>query len=182
MKRSGSPNLVDNPFVKAKNRDWELTAPSSLSSRVSPPPTPKRKRSEAPQANHGAPSTAAVEAGNVEIEDHVAYFSDKLSRAARPLLLGFPRLSIEDWVDLYQRNQRPHGHHFVIHQHDHPVAGTHYDLRLQCNATSSISFSLPYGLPGDPNSRRLNRNAIETRVHNLWVSVYLFDTYIYRLT
>jgi tRNA G46 methylase TrmB len=26
-----------------------------------------------------------------------------------------------------------------------------------------------YGLPGDPNSRRLNRNATETRVHNLWV-------------
>lgn len=25
-----------------------------------------------------------------------------------------------------------------------------------------------YGLPGDPNSRRLNRNATETRVHNLW--------------
>ncbi|KAK7885711.1 hypothetical protein LTR67_010063 [Exophiala xenobiotica] len=25
-----------------------------------------------------------------------------------------------------------------------------------------------YGLPGDPNSRKLNRNATETRVHNLW--------------
>ena len=25
-----------------------------------------------------------------------------------------------------------------------------------------------YGLPGDPNSRRLNRNATETRVHNVW--------------
>ncbi|OAG42645.1 hypothetical protein AYO21_03230 [Fonsecaea monophora] len=25
-----------------------------------------------------------------------------------------------------------------------------------------------YGLPGDPNSTRLNRNATETRVHNLW--------------
>ena len=30
-----------------------------------------------------------------------------------------------------------------------------------------------YGLPGDPNSRRLNRNATETRVHNLWVGQIL---------
>jgi hypothetical protein len=27
-----------------------------------------------------------------------------------------------------------------------------------------------YGLPGDPNSQRLNRNATETRIHCLWVS------------
>jgi hypothetical protein len=30
-----------------------------------------------------------------------------------------------------------------------------------------------YGLPGDPKSRRLNRNATETRVHTLWVGTEL---------
>lgn len=44
----------------------------------------------------------------------------------------------------------------------------HYDLRLQFSQTSTISFAIPYGLPGNPNSVRLNRMAIETRVHNLW--------------
>lgn len=44
----------------------------------------------------------------------------------------------------------------------------HYDLRLQFSQTSTISFAVPYGLPGNPNSVRPNRMAIETRVHNLW--------------
>lgn len=44
----------------------------------------------------------------------------------------------------------------------------HYDLRLQFSETSTISFAIPYGLPGNPNSHRPNRMAIETRVHNLW--------------
>ena len=47
--------------------------------------------------------------------------------------------------------------------------GVHYDLRLQFSESSSISFAIPYGLPGNPNSLRPNRMAIETRVHNLWV-------------
>lgn len=45
----------------------------------------------------------------------------------------------------------------------------HYDLRLQFSETSTVSFAVPYGLPGNPNSIRPNRMAIETRVHNLWV-------------
>lgn len=44
----------------------------------------------------------------------------------------------------------------------------HYDLRLQFSQTSTVSFAIPYGLPGNPNSVRPNRMAIETRVHNLW--------------
>jgi hypothetical protein len=31
-----------------------------------------------------------------------------------------------------------------------------------------MSFALPKGLPGDPNSRSIGRMAIETRVHNYW--------------
>jgi hypothetical protein len=89
----------------------------------------------------------------------------------RPLsdLPATPRLPIDKWIDLYRHNEDAQGHHFVIHQHDHPVAGTHYDLRLQFSETSSVSWSIMYGLPGDPNSQRLNRNATETRVHCLWV-------------
>jgi hypothetical protein len=113
------------------------------------------------------PSTAQVEAGIEEVVDHVAFFSEKLSAFTLPPS-SLPRLSHVDWLELYDRNQSSSGHHFVIHQHDHPVAGTHYDLRLQINATSSISFAIMYGLPGDPNSKRLNRNATETRVHCLW--------------
>jgi DNA polymerase Ligase (LigD) len=116
-----------------------------------------------------SPTTAAVESGEVGIQDPVSSFSAKLLQAARPEIAGVPRLSHGDWLEIYNRNQNPRGRHFVIHQHDHPVAGTHYDLRLQCNASSSISWACMYGLPGDPNSRRLNRNATETRVHNLWV-------------
>lgn len=44
----------------------------------------------------------------------------------------------------------------------------HYDLRLQFSQSSTISFAVPFGLPGNPNSVRPNRMAIETRVHNLW--------------
>ena len=81
----------------------------------------------------------------------------------------FAPLSVGAFENLYERNQHVHGRHFVIHQHDHPVAGVHYDLRLQINETSSISWAIMYGLPGNCNSRRLNRNATETRVHNIWV-------------
>jgi hypothetical protein len=194
MKRTNTPDVVENPFIKRQNRSWAVGSPASLTTRVSPPRSRRSTKIAAdgasPEATlieeaasesdpkarataeiaHGAsPTTAAVESGDVNLEDPVSFFSAKLLEAARPQLPGVPRLSHERWLDIYHRNQRPHGRHFVIHQHDHPVAGTHYDLRLQCNATSSISWACMYGLPGDPNSRRLNRNATETRVHNLWV-------------
>jgi len=47
----------------------------------------------------------------------------------------------------------------------------HYDLRLQFSETSTVSWAIPYGLPGNPNTLRPNRMAIETRVHNLWNSL-----------
>ncbi|KAH1598113.1 hypothetical protein KXX34_008487 [Aspergillus fumigatus] len=114
------------------------------------------------------PSLAAIEAGLVEVTDHLKIFSSRLARCARPVSPQVPRLPIRDWVELYERNLHPNGRHFVIHQHDHPIAGPHYDLRLQFSETSSVSWSIMYGLPGDPNSRRLNRNATETRVHCFW--------------
>lgn len=114
----------------------------------------------------GKSDLAAIEAGEIEIRDHLEYFFQHLFKASRPAV--GPRVTFNAWKELYQRSQHPHGRHFVVHQHDHPVSGVHYDLRLQISATSSISFAVPYGLPGNPNSHRPNRMAIETRVHNLW--------------
>ena len=164
---------IEKSQAKSKRKSGEagLPSPASLKRNVSPPPfNPGRCLSQKTSSDSvpAKSDSARVEAGEVEINDHVTFFSTKLHAAAQPRVEGQPRLSHSDWLALYHRNLNDRGRHFVVHQHDHPVAGTHYDLRLQCNATSSISFALPYGLPGDPNSRRLNRFAIETRVHNLW--------------
>jgi hypothetical protein len=71
------------------------------------------------------PSLAAIEAGRSKIEDHLQYFSSYFAKVCKPLEPVQPRLSISDFVSLYQRNQHPKGKHFVIHQHNHPVAGVH---------------------------------------------------------
>lgn len=139
----------------------------SLARTVSPPPAIKKRKAEANEVQKSA--TAAVEAGEKNVEDHLTFYSAHLLAALRPQIPGVPRLDHQEWVEMYRRNAGSgKGCHYVIHQHDHPIAGTHYDLRLQCNPTSSISFAIMYGLPGDPNSRRVNRNATETRVHCLW--------------
>ena len=124
-------------------------------------------QSEPEEASHetSLSNVAAIESGEASIQNHLEHFSSHLSRYVRPS----PLLSIADFKNLYRRDQHPQGHRFVVHQHDHPVAGLHYDLRLQINETSSISWAIMYGLPGHPNSRRLNRIATETRVHNVWV-------------
>lgn len=115
----------------------------------------------------GKPSAAAIEAGKAIVQDHLDYFCDKF-KALRSCVSDSPRLSISDFRALYQRNQHEHGCHFVVHQHDHPIAGVHYDLRIQISATSTLSFAIPYGLPGNANSKRPMRMAIETRVHTIW--------------
>ena len=155
-----------------------MELPGSLSRDISPPRALKRRKtSEAPSPQPFAevrydarqnPTLAAVEAGRAKIEDHLTYFKHPLARASRTTPADVPRLSINDFASLYKNNQHQHGHHFVIHQHNHPKAGVHYDLRLQFSATSSVSWAFPKGLPGNPNSRQLGRMAIETRVHNLW--------------
>ena len=156
-----------------------MSPPSSLFRTVSPPPLSRRKHgrtseeiSEASvpdESYSNLPSLAAIEAGEANIRDHLDYFSKHLRKVCRPVTSCTPRVSIDDFVNLYKRNQHPNGHHFVVHQHNHPIAGVHYDLRLQFSETSCISFAIPYGLPGNPNSKRSRRMAVETRVHNLWV-------------
>ena len=182
MKRSRSRD-TDQPVKRNVNisQARARTPPtlSSLTSSVSPPRlkklTPKvDKCSSDTHANDStnALSLAAVEAGEVKAEDPVELFSARLAAVARPLSTSPEgrRLPVKDWIDLYSRNQHENGCHFVIHQHDHPIAGPHYDLRLQFSESSSLSWAIMYGLPGNPNSRRMNRNATETRVHCLWVS------------
>lgn len=168
MKRSYSSASSQASFVTADSEVGNKTKTpchlESLNRGVSPPPARARKG----PVHQTSVTTAAVEAGKVEVEDHVAFFAEKLLAARQPPVLGRPQIDHAEWLNLYTRSANDQGHHFVVHQHDHPVAGTHYDLRLQINATSSISFAIMYGLPGDPNSKRLNRNATETRVHSLW--------------
>ena len=186
MPPSSSPGFEDpdTRYFEHETLTGDTTPPTSLRASISPPPS-RARRSKNLQNEHGngqekgiepakvagalVPNLAAIEAGEVKICNHLEYFSTHLSRFVRPPTTNppasYPFLPISEWEDLYKSNQHPHGHHFVIHQHDHPVAGVHYDLRLQINETSSISWAIMYGLPGNVNSRRLNRNATETRVH-----------------
>lgn len=177
MKRSLSASSSSASFITADDESKKQVgrAPTTLTRGVSPPPVRQRNTaSTKPEIDEKAidapaqPTTAEVEAGVLDVDDHIEFFSSKLASYTRTPSVA-PRLTHPSWLDLYHRNEASDGHHFVVHQHDHPVAGTHYDLRLQINATSSISFAIMYGLPGDPNSKRLNRNATETRVHCLWV-------------
>lgn len=180
MRTSTSPELKDSDHQSTLHEvpSRQTTPPQSLRASISPPPSRARKTTlqrtsysavQDSRSTHRsediAPSLAAVEAGEAQIRNHLEYFSSHISSFVKP----FAPLSIRAFEDLYKRNQHRHGRHWVIHQHDHPVAGVHYDLRLQMNETSSISWAIMYGLLGNVNSRRLNRNATETRVHNVWV-------------
>ena len=180
MRASSSPELEisDHQSSQQGTLTRHTTPPQSLRASISPPPSRARKSTLQPTSHsprqglhlfhrfgHKTPTLAAVEAGEAQICNHLEYFSSHISSSAKP---SAP-LSIPAFEDLYKRNQNENGRHWVIHQHDHPVAGVHYDLRLQINETSSISWAIMYGLPGNVNSRRLNRNATETRVHNVWV-------------
>lgn len=171
--------LIENPFIKSENKSWHLADPASLTRPISPPSSTSKKREIAliesserlrnDEDGGEALGTAAVEAGEATVADQLIFWRTKLQAFDRPHIPDTPRLNISQSAALYSEHAgNRSGSHFVIHQHDHPIAGIHYDLRLQCNPTSSISFAIMYGLPGDPNSLHLNRNATETRVHCLW--------------
>jgi hypothetical protein len=165
------PQLLPNPFIKKRNQDWDISPPPLKRKRQlgssSPAITPNPPQSTA--AAHLSTS-AAIEAGRVQITDHLTHFTDLLTtHTLSPFPADIPRLPIPVYSSLFTSNaDNPRGAHFVIHQHDHPIAGTHYDLRLQINGTSSASWAIMKGLPGDPNSPRMGRNATETRIHCLW--------------
>lgn len=96
----------------------------------------------------GGPSASAlIENNTIKITDHLAWFSNLLAKAIlNPFPAGQPHLTIPTYQSLYNRSfQSPAGAHFVVTQHDHPVAGPHYDLRLQINGDSSCSWAIMYG-------------------------------------
>lgn len=96
----------------------------------------------------GGPSASSlIENNTVKITDHLAWFSNLLAKAIlEPFPAGQPHLTIPVYQSLYNRSfQSPAGAHFVVTQHDHPVAGPHYDLRLQINGDSSCSWAIMYG-------------------------------------
>lgn len=100
--------------------------PQSLKRKISPPPTRRISKAERHQPQDQDEinvSTAAVEAGEVDIQNHLEYFCIEHEKVQRPLADRACRLSIADFRALYMRNQDSRGRHFVIHQHDHPVAG-----------------------------------------------------------
>ena len=161
-KRSPSPDFVENPFIKKRNLEWTLDLSSPLPTSIS-----SNQKTEESKKEH---SIADIEAGEAKVKNHLTHFTSHLSKyIISNTSSTTPTISISSFRDLYQSNSDSlQGSHFVIHQHNHPIAGTHYDLRLQINETSSASWAIMYGLPGDANSTRLNRNATETRIHCLW--------------
>jgi hypothetical protein len=117
-----------------------VVMPHTLARDISPPPTRKHpgtrssaieKQTVEPQAlneheqrnSSDGPSPAAIEAGKAQVRDHLAYFSHHLRLNSRETPSTLPRITIDEFANLYKRNQHPHGRHFVIHQHDHPISG-----------------------------------------------------------
>ncbi|KAG7109440.1 hypothetical protein HYQ44_011696 [Verticillium longisporum] len=177
-KRPRSPGqaLIPNPFIKKRNLEWALNVPDDVAQAT------RRQAADGDDdddddddndddnaARPTPPPAAAIESGSATITNHAAHFSAVLAGAALdPWPRAAPRLPVAAYAALYASCLgAPRGAHFVVHQHDHPVAGTHYDLRLQINGSSSASWAVMYGLPGDAASARLGRNATETRVHCL---------------
>ncbi|ROW14159.1 hypothetical protein VPNG_04192 [Cytospora leucostoma] len=156
--------------------NMKLEGPDAVTSPKSEEIQGKKKKEL--QGSSGPAKSALIENATVQIEDHLAYFSDLLSaRTLAPYPAGHPRLPIPRYRSLYRQSLgSAQGAHFVVTQHDHPVAGPHYDLRLQISGESSCSWAIMYGPPGDPNARGRSgragggvlRNATETRVHCLW--------------
>ncbi|TDZ68173.1 hypothetical protein CTRI78_v002320 [Colletotrichum trifolii] len=161
-KRPPSPDLIQNPFIKKRNLTWALELHDSESV-VS-------ENEQPPHDSIQPPNLTALESGTAAAHDPASHFFSRLSECVLdPFPSATARYTPAELRALFEEHAgSKRGSHFVIHQHDHPVAGPHYDLRLQVNETSSLSWALMYGLPGDANSRRLNRNAMETRVHCLW--------------
>ncbi|RYP44434.1 hypothetical protein DL768_009106 [Monosporascus sp. mg162] len=148
-KRGPSPELVPSPFIKKRNLEWsiELPAPATRASSEATSSSSSHDQQGAADSRaeeKESPSAAAVEAGEGHVDDHLSYFSRILTKATlSPFPSGIPHLSVERYQKLYTANfGSPRGAHFVVHQHDHPIAGTHYDLRLQINETSSTSWAI----------------------------------------
>lgn len=115
-----------------------MALPSTLARDISPPPTRKpsgtrcsaaESISAEPQIQHeqhddsNGPSLAAIEAGEAQVRDHLAYFAHHFRFTSRETPSSLPRITLDEFQDIYKRNQHARGCHFVVHQHDHPISG-----------------------------------------------------------
>lgn len=166
-----------NSSISPLSRSTSMLMPPSLAREISPPrrPNKRRKTSDITLLDRVKtpvmdiePTLAAIEAGKAQIDDHLTYSKAHLTEAARKTSAEIPRLSVADFAGILSHHPHDHGCHFVIYQHNYPRAGVHYDPRLQFSRSGSLSFAVPKGHPGNPNSRSIGRMAIETRVHNYW--------------
>jgi hypothetical protein len=95
-----------------------MSIPSSLTRDISPPArrSKRQKTSNAARVKDDAtapsslavdvqPTLAAVEAGRARIEDHVAYFRDRLSNVQKKFDEGQPKISMDEWTNLYTSNE-----------------------------------------------------------------------------
>lgn len=162
-------SLEDASFKEESAQYVDAGPPTSLSAPISPPSSSRREPGKLNKASHEQYRCSSTDdallhgAKRSKRKDH----STTITPVESAHLYPPPLLPLPSAMSLYRRNQNAQGHHFVIHQHDHPIAGLHYDLRLQFSATSSLSWAVPYGVPGNANSRRGMRMAAETRVHTL---------------
>lgn len=173
-----SPDLVPSPFIKKRNLEWSLDLPAAAAAAASPRADDDDDDDDGDDAAEGQAALPPPDEAVKVDQEHVGAWTARLAAGALiPFPAGAPRLPIAAYRGLYEANAgRAAGAHFVVTQHNHPIAGTHYDLRLQINATSSASWALMYGLPGAPNGARQGRMAVETRVHCLWVRFCLFGS------
>lgn len=148
--------------------------PTSLEAPISPPPSTRsiKRRKTHQDDSSSPPNLAAIEAGEARIDDHLSVFSERLSQHIRPCAVGQgDLLSIDDFKDLYRRNQHQHGRHFVVHQHDHPIAGRfcQFSLFLFFQVTRSVFFSIRsrsrVGTVGSSQSHASLRNMTKERMH-----------------
>lgn len=125
------PTTTPNTLVR------EISPPPARRSRIGKTHTIEQKTTpKGTDATNDRPDLAAVEAGKAQVKDHLAYFSHHLYRASRQTPSQFPRITREDFQDLYERNQQAKGRHFVVHQHDHPISGSFNDS-LSLNSSKS---------------------------------------------
>lgn len=96
-----------------------MNMPLDTLTRAISPPAIRRAKTKDDVENQ--PSLAAIEAGKARINDHLSYFAARLSALTRPTV-GCPRISLQEFQDLYKSHQHRHGNHFTVHQHDHPIA------------------------------------------------------------
>ncbi|KAL7779570.1 hypothetical protein CFE70_009074 [Pyrenophora teres f. teres 0-1] len=122
-----------------------MAVPSSLARDISPPPLLKRRKTSGTHT----PNTL-LRATELQAEPTIA-------------AVEAGKAKVSDHLTYFK------GHLTEASRTTPPgIPRVHYDLRLQFSGTSSLSFAIPKGLPGDPNSKSISRLAIETRVHNYW--------------